>query len=340
MRIRHCRCLALLCLFVVCCLIPARAADENTTPATAPTTEEATPDAEGRKPEASEAAAEEEAAVRQIKASLDFYAGVSNMEGQRQFRDGFWAGYGLGYPSVANLSWDSGTGSSAFISLGLGDYKGQFITEHQPVEAWWKMPVGKTDLTIGKFWVPFGLYEWEGETKWGVLMEREIGKYNLAASVNYNDILHNANAYFRASRSWGENLTLGVSFAGGKGLSYGTVHDRGVGLDLTAAWRGFQLTSEYTVLQHHSDQRFQFGFARVSYENLGKWKPFVSRHTWHDKADELGNFHSTTAGIGYQLTPHLGLEAAYAHTPNKGIWWLQTHLTWEKVLRQRKIAGK
>jgi len=89
------------------------------------------------------------------------------------------------------------------------------------------MPVGKNDLTIGKFWMPFALYEWEGETKWGALLERETRHYNLAASVNYNDTLHSANAYFRAGRSWSEKLTLGVSLSTGKGLSYGSVHDRG-----------------------------------------------------------------------------------------------------------------
>jgi len=75
----------------------------------------------------------------------------------------------------------------------------------------------------------------------------------------------------------------------------------------------------------------------LSYEKLGKWTPFISRHSWHDRADELGSFHSTTAGLDYQLTPNLILEGAYAHTSEQGVWWLQMHWLWEQVLRQEKI---
>ena len=137
MTTRNFRRFAVMFLLAEYCLFPAQAVDDSAAPVATPAAaEEATPESSGRRPDTSEAATEAEAATWQIKASLDFYAGVSDLPGQRRFRDGFWAGYGLGNPSVANLSWESGTGSSALISIGLGDYKSQFITDRQPVEAW------------------------------------------------------------------------------------------------------------------------------------------------------------------------------------------------------------
>src|SRR5688500_7773631 len=84
----------------MCCQAPVQAADKNSpaVPAAVSATPQSTPDPELRKPAGSVKAAEEEAPMRQLKFNLDFYAGVSNLPGQRRFRDGFWAGYGLGYP--------------------------------------------------------------------------------------------------------------------------------------------------------------------------------------------------------------------------------------------------
>lgn len=264
-------------------------------------------------------------------AGLDFYGGLSNLEGQRRFRDGFWAaGAGLAYPSNIYLRWTFRRGAQAKVAIGTGKlYTSSQSTVDQPLEAWYQKSFGKLTATVGKYYVPFALQEWEYETKPGLMLQTERGPYGLALSANYNDNTRAGNAYLRASRSFGENATVGVSLGAGRGLSYDSVHDRGLAFDATVTRRGWQLLSEYMILKRRSSQRFRFGFARLSYENLGRLKPFIARYSWNDASGAFGVFRSTSAGLGYQLTPNLIIEGGYADTSDKDIVWGQLHWTWE-----------
>ncbi len=266
-----------------------------------------------------------------LRAGLDFYGGVSNLEGQRRFRDGFWAaGAGLAYPSNIYLRWVSRSGAQAKLSLGIGKiYTGPQSTVNQPLEAWYQKPMGRLTATAGKYYVPFALQEWEYETKPGLMLQTERGPYGVALSVNYDENTHNGNAYARASRSFGEGNSVGVSLGAGRGLSYGSIHNRGLAFDATIARRGWQLLSEYMILKRRSSDRFRFGFARLSYENLGRLKPFIAHYSWDDASGAFGTFRSNSAGLGYELSPNLIIEGGYSATSDKNIAWGQLHWTWE-----------
>ena len=284
------------------------------------------------------AAATDTAAVGQkgtptlpLKFGVDLYAGASSLKSQGRFRDGFWAGSGPAFPSVAYLNWDNGKGSAAKLSIGAGKmYTASDSALDQPVEAWYQMPAGNLSLTVGKFWVPFAAQEWQYETKPGVMVQWAKGASSLSASANYNRQTQGTNAYLRFGRSFGEDASVGVSLGAGKGLSYDSIHNRAVGLDGTYAWNGLRFNGEYVLLQRKSSERFHFGYAKLSYENLGKWTPFVARYTWKDKSDAFGEFDSTTFGLNYQLTSYLSVESAYAATSDKGVQWVQLHWAWER----------
>lgn len=280
-----------------------------------------------------EAKTEEKAVppTESLTLGIDYYYGGSTLPGFRRFNDGFWAGSTLGAPSEARAHWEDGKGAAGHLSLGLGDYRTQAITRHQPLEAWYKAPVGKLGVTAGKFWVPFALYEWQGETKWGLMVEGEQGASALAASINYNDITHNGNLYSRFSRRFGKNATLGLSVGAGKGLSFGSLHNKALGLDATITWRGWQILSEHVVLQRRAADRLRFGYARLSYEKLGRVKPYLAYYRWRDRSGEFGDFRSTVLGVNLQLTPEFALEGATAATSTEGnVSWLQMHWMWER----------
>jgi hypothetical protein len=269
-----------------------------------------------------------------LSVGVDIYSGFSSLTGAHGFNDGFWVGgTGPAFPSNVYLHYASRNGSAAHLALGTGRlYRGAGRLVSQPYEVWYKQPLGKTTFTLGKYYVPFSLLEWEYETKYGVMAERAFGPYSVTASLNYNGDTDAPNAYLRGSRTFGENLNVGVSLGGGKGLSYNSVHNRAAGVDLTAKWRGWQLLAEYEVMRRRSDERFRFGFAKVSYENLSRFKPFIGRYSWNDTTGELGRLRNTVVGFGYQLKPGLALETGYARTSDEPHWWAQIHWTWERSL--------
>lgn len=277
-----------------------------------------------------------------FRVGVDYYAGATNQAGGRRFSDGYWAGSGAAFPSVGYVGWDNEKGQAARVSVGLGElYTGPNRTVTQPVEAWYRWAPGRDiRLTVGKFWVPFAAQEWQYETKPGAMVSWARGPYNLALSLNRNETTRGLNGYLRAGRVWGETGGLGVSLATGRGLSYNSVHDRGWGVDATVALGGgFRVSAEYEALRAaggggadpSANAAFRFGYAKLAYENGGRWLPFVAHYDWRDRAGELGALRSTVYGLGYQITPGLTLEGAFAPTSAaRTVSWAQLHWTWER----------
>jgi hypothetical protein len=258
----------------------------------------------------------------------DYFMGASNLPGHRRMPDGIWAGVGPTYPSVTYARWDNGRGTAAKLSLGTGGmYTGSSSALHQPVEAWWQTPAGSLSVTVGKFWVPFALQEWQYETKPGVMLQW-AGPIGVTAAVNQNTMTRAANGYLRLSRALGNDCEVGISGAIGRGLSYDSLHDRAWGVDGTFVWRGWQFTTEFLELQH-AIGRFGFGFGRLSYEDLGMWRPWVGLYQWNDAVGEFGRMRSTAYALGFQATKFMLIEAGYAATSAKGVTWLQAHFAWE-----------
>ncbi|WP_157947661.1 hypothetical protein [Abditibacterium utsteinense] len=272
-----------------------------------------------------------------LSAGVDVYSGVSNFEGQRRFSDGFWAaGAGLAYPSIAYLKLQKSDGSAAKFSLGTGDlYRGSSSTVKQPVEAWYQKPVGKFTATVGKYWVPFALQEWQYETKYGVQIQRALGASDFAGSVNYDRVKHRPNVYFRAGRNFSERANAGLSLAAGEGISYGSVHNKAIGFDASLQAKNFKLFSEFLALQRRSSDRFTFLYSKLVYDKYPRFKPFVAYYKWNDKGDAFGDFRSIASGATYQIRPDLLIEGGGALTADKTIYWVQLHLLLERNLLQR-----
>ena len=261
-------------------------------------------------------------------AGLDFYAGRSNVEDARRFSHGFWAGSAPVYPGTFYLRWTMRKGAEAKLAIGTGDlYRSKNSALHQPHEAWYQTPRGSAKIMVGKFYVPFAVQEWEYETKWGAMAQKSIGATDLTASLNLDQATHRPNLYARAGRSLNSKINVGVSAALGRGISYGSVHDKALGADLTAGWRGFELLGEYVTFRSRASDRFSFAFAKISYDGLGKLQPFVARYRWNDKSDTFGNFRSSVIGLNYQILPTLSLETAYADTGERNVSWIQIHWT-------------
>lgn len=259
---------------------------------------------------------------------LDLYGGRSTLPGLRRFSDGLWVGAGAVYPSAIVARWQNPKEQQAKLAIGVGSlYRNSDTVLNQPHEAWFQTPQGKNVLTVGKYYVPFAIQEWEYETKWGAMLQSSRGKTDLTASVNYDDIVRRPNLYTRAGYNFSERLSAGVSAGFGRGISFGTSQNRALGLDLTAKWRKVQFLSEYVDIRRRSSDRFSFLFGKISLENTGRFTPYLSRHTWSDRSENFGGFNTTTLGLTFQATPSLVLETAYAHTSQGNRSWLQLHWT-------------
>jgi hypothetical protein len=337
--------LGLLSLVSCCASLAALAQDSPTSdsppstpvenpPGTTSSGREATP-VENQPPAASTQEAASQPAAPQVppigwKAGVDLYYGFSNRKDQKRFRDGFWIGYGTAYPSVVYARYGNAGGATAKLAMSVGKLYGSAVPSvHQPVEAWYQKPVGKFNVTAGKFYVPFELQEWQYETKWGVMLQNSQGPYDFSGSLNYNFNVDEPNAYFRVARRFGTTATVGLSLGAGRGLSFDSTHNKALGLDATLNYRGFQLISSYMGLRNgSSSDDFNFGFAKLSY-GLGRFTPFVSRHRWVDHSGDLDSFRSTTLGLTYQLTPRIALDSGYSAIPKKNVLWSQIHWTQE-----------
>jgi hypothetical protein len=272
---------------------------------------------------------EEKPPATSVSIGGDFYYGRSNLEGFKRLRDGFWAaGSGLAYPSALELRLATRKGAEAKIAFGIGNfYTADDSTFDQPHEAWYRTPTGGLNLTVGKFYVPFALQEWQYETKWGVMFEGERGASTWAASVNYNQNVNSTNVYARVGRNFGKKVNVGLSLAAGKGLSYDSIHNKAAGLDATASWKGWNLYAEGLTMRRHSSERFNFGWVKLEYDKMGKLKPFIAHWRWRDSTDNFGRFRSNAIGASYEILPQLAIEGGFAHTSEDNIKWIQLHWT-------------
>lgn len=271
-----------------------------------------------------------------VKIGVEDFLGISNLPGRRTYSDGIWVGSSFTTPSVASVTWENGKGAAARLALGLGDlYTGSGAVVQQPVEAWGQMPVGGASLTVGKYYVPFALQEWEWETKPGAMLQWARGANTLAVSENYNHNTRSGNAYLRLGRTVSRSASLGLSLAAGKGVSFDTSHNRGWGLDGTFTHGPWQLAGEYDEFRNGASQLFHFAYGKLSLTNLGPWKPFVGLYEWNDAAQELGHYRSSVFGLGYQISPNFTVEGGYAPTAKdtgRPATWLQLHSTWQNGL--------
>lgn len=304
-------------------LLPAHAEDLPTS--TAPGSK-----AEATKTE--EQASPEEHATQPFKVGVDLYYGLSNVRNYRKYNDHMWAGYGAFVPSTVYAAYENKRGYGAKLSIGTG---GLFNTRgdefYQPAEAWVKSPLGKSaSVTLGKFWVPLALQEWEYESKPGVLFQWNRKAYDLSFAATHNRNTRTGNFYARLSRSWGEKATIGLSLAGGRGLSFDTDHDRGIGLDGQLKWRDWQFSTELLRFKAGSSGRFKFGWVKAAYNGWEKWTPFVARYGWDDELGQQGTFGSTVLGVVRQINDNFAVETSYARISDGDKYWVEVHYAWEK----------
>lgn len=269
---------------------------------------------------------------------VDLYRGFSNIDGYRRYDDHMWAGYGPFVPSVVYAAYENERGYGVKLSLGTGDLFNTSVDEfYQPAEAHISGPLGKNlKFTLGKFWVPLALQEWEYESKPGAMLEWNRGAYGLTVAATHNQTTKNGNYYSRFRKSWGEHATIGLSLASGRGITFTSDHDRGVGLDGHYIWRDWEATTELLRFKRGSTGTFDFIWGKLTYNGWNKWTPFVSRYTWNDQLGQQGNFRSTVLGVKRQLTKGLSVETSYARVTGQNKWWAELHYNWEWPLGRFK----
>jgi hypothetical protein len=258
-----------------------------------------------------------------VTVGVDLYAGLSDIPGQRRPTDQLWAGQTVFTPSVVYATWAGQRGTSARLALGVGG--ATLRTPRlfpQPVEAWVRQGKDGRALTLGRFFAPFGQQEWQFQARNGAMVE--VGRLTLAAQER-------GMLYGRWSAPVAPGATLGVSAASGRGFSYGSVYNRGAGLDLAAAGSGWQLRAESDRFYGPFGARFRFDFARLEWTRNRAVQPFVSRYDWHDSQSEaagaLGSFRSEIVGATWPITPQLSLETATARASGRRVAWAQVRFT-------------
>jgi len=272
-----------------------------------------------------------------ITMGLETYVGGSSMLGARSYTDGMWAGCGNYYPSIAYMEYGSSGGRVAKLSLGIGElYTADDTTLDQPVEAYFQTPVGKSVVTVGKYWVPFAQQEWLYESKPGIMVGWDVKRLSLTASANYSEGLRRPVMYLRSGYKLSEDVQLGLSLALGRGFCSDSIHDRGMGLDATIGYKGWRFYGEcnhFAAREPGND--FDYVSGKLCYEKLGRWAPFVGAYSWTDKSDTFGRFRSTVYGLAYHATPELDIESAVAPTSDGSVSWLQVRWSWQKSFPPR-----
>ena len=276
--------------------------------------------------------AEEQKTPAKFHPSLTFngemFFGITNVTGLRaRNNDGVWGGYAGAYPSNLSLNWNGGESRTVRLSIGVGDlYTARGTSLRQPMEAFYQAP-GKagSSFTVGKFFVPFASQEWEYEPKWGGMVQGIRGRVGYAASLNYNNLRNDANAYLRLVRQWNGGTTLGLSVGVGRGIFSGTSHDTAFGVNVTQEFKGIRLNSEYSIA-NGPQGAFQFAFGKLTFTNLGRIEPYVGAYYTGDHAKELTNFHSVLGGVNYHITKAMALEGAVANTSGRNVFWFQSHV--------------
>lgn len=262
-----------------------------------------------------------------LSVGLDAYAGLSDIPGQKRPTDQLWAAQTVFTPSVVYGRWSDGKGVTARAALGVG---GATLRRPrlfpQPVELWVRKEFksGSDALTLGRFFAPFGQQEWQYESKSGA--QWESGALSVA-------VQERGRLYGRWSGSVAPGATLGVSAASGRGFSYGSVHDKGLGLDFLLEKKNWRVRAESDRFFGAQKSRFRFDFGQLTWTGGGKIQPFVSRYTWHDSlaqsAGGLGAFRSEILGMNWGLRPGVSLETATARAEGHRVAWAQLHLVRE-----------
>ena len=181
--------------------------------------------------------------------------------------------------------------------------------------------------------MPFALAEWEYETKWGAQWDKDWNGTTTSTAMTYNRVTHRGNFYGRAGRDVAPGVNVGVSLAGGTGLTYDTAHNKALGLDFTAERGPWRLNGEYMGARGGAATRFRFAWLRAAYEGWEKFHPFIGRHDYKDSSGALGTLRSYNAGFTYNLREGLDFDAGYAFTSGPNVWWLQLHWTPEKRIK-------
>ena len=184
----------------------------------------------------------------QFKFGADLYYGISNAtEGRSRINDGIWAGYGTIYPSLISFNWQADEAHGLRVSLGVGElFTASGTSLRQPVEATYQFPVaGGGTMTVGKYYVPFGIQEWEYESKYGAMFQSAHGATSFTGSLNYNFSRKAPNIYLRIGRQLSPRTTAGMSTGGGRGFFSHSSHALAFGVDLTHDFGGVQFCSEY-----------------------------------------------------------------------------------------------
>lgn len=260
-----------------------------------------------------------------LRFGMESYFGFTNITGaNRRSNDGLWAGNAGAYPSTLSLNWNSGETRAFRIAVGIGDmYMGRNTPLRQPVEAYYQFPAGKgNSITLGKFYAPFAIQEWQYEPKYGAMLNTTVRGVDYSLALQYDEVTKKPNAYLRLGRQLNAKTTAGLSFGMGRGLTYGTSHKWGFAIDLAHDLGFADFLTEYDFYGA-SGGPFQFVFGKLIFKNLGNWSPYLGAYYWHDAAQELGNFRSAVVGLDFHVSPHLTLGAAYARANTRDVFWIQ-----------------
>lgn len=257
----------------------------------------------------------------------NIYWGLGNLNGPiRRLTDGQWAGASSQDPSTLSLSWSDGT-EKALMSVGVGEmYLGPNRVESQPAEFWYRRGSSDRHWTFGKHYVPFGLQEWEYETRWGGMFESLRGPTKVSVSASFEETTQAVVMMARLAREVGGNSTLGVSAAGGRGWSYGTSFSRGYGMDITTTADKLTLTGE--LLEGRSRQeRFRFAFVRASWQATEDLCPFLAWYHVRDSGQEMEPLRSIVLAVEYDVNSTLTIEPGVGRANGRSVWWVQGRVT-------------
>ncbi len=262
-----------------------------------------------------------------VRVGGNLYYGLSNINGSvRRHTDGQWAGVGTAYPSVLSLTWMGADLDTAVGSFGVGDLNtGSGRTAQQPVECYYRRPIGSATVTFGKHYVPFALQEWEYETRWGMMAETIVLGTSMEVSITSNPHTDALNTSIRAAWHVAAGSEVGISAAAGRGWSYGTSHNWGYGIDATVDVGPVSVTTE-ALEARGTHGTYQFGFIKAVLHSHHRATPYVALFYGHDSADEIAELRSGIVGVDIEALPHLTVSPCIGRAGGRNIWSLQTRV--------------
>ncbi|MFM7322215.1 MAG: hypothetical protein ACKO5K_11915 [Armatimonadota bacterium] len=265
-----------------------------------------------------------------LRFRVETWLGASNAPGYRRITDQFWAAQSSFTPSMASATYGDGKGRTAKVGLGFGEATlGRDRFMPQPVEAWVRDASGATTVTVGRFFAPFGVQEWQYEPRDGVQVEAPWAGGSAALAIQGSKD-RRTSGYFRYGRDVAKGWNVGVSAAAGAGFSYGSRQDRGYGVDVTGATGRVSTLIEADRFTG-AGTAFRFAMARVVYAVDPRWSPFVSTYRWRETgSDVLGSWKSTMAGVAFKIAEGLDVEAAVSRAAGRDVRWFQIHWAWER----------